>query len=119
MNPPELAVSPFVQSRDDFFYGPPDSVNVSPLIAANGVLPLHDDVAVPACTDHALGRACRLHGYDFVVLFVQGDSALLQPSCAGTTDADSTTPILSEIEPPNGGGSILVPGHRDDREPSA
>ncbi len=119
MNPPALAVSPFVQTRDDFFNGPPDSVDVSPLVATNGVLPLHDDVAVPTCTNHIRGRVCRLHGYNFIVFLVHGANALLRLTRAGPTNTDCTTRILSEIEPPNCGGSILIPGHRDDSEAPA
>jgi hypothetical protein len=33
---------------------------------------------VPACADHVPGRICRLHRYDLIVFFVQGDNALLR-----------------------------------------
>ena len=89
VNPPALAVSPFVQTRDDFFNGPPNTLDVSPLVATDGVLPLHDDVAVPACTDHVAGRVCRLHGYDFVVFYVQG--LML---CYGLLARDRLTPMV-------------------------
>ena len=101
MNPPALAVSPFVQTCDDFLNGPRDGLDISPLVATNGVASLHDDVAVPACTDHVPGRICRLHGYDFIVFFVQGNNALLQLGQAGRC-ADAIFPvwILVLINPP-------------------
>ncbi len=119
MNPAALAVSPFVQTRDDFFHGPRDIFDISPLVATNCVFPLLDDVAVPACTDHVSGRICRLHGYDLIVFFSQGANALLRVTRAGPTNTDGTTRILSEIEPPNCVSSIRIAGHRDDSETPA
>ena len=100
VHPATLAVSPLVQARDDFLNGPPDSLDISPLVATNGVLPLHDDVAVPAGTDHVPGRVCRLHGYDLIVFCVQGANALLRLTRAGPNVAlRSSSATVGEMLP--------------------
>ena len=113
MDLPARTVSPLIQARDDSFDGLPDSADVSPLVAANGVLRLYDDAAAPTCTVHVPGRVCRLHGYNFAVIHVQGGNATLRLTRAGPTNSDSSTRILSEIEPTNCGSSLLIPGYAD------
>ena len=75
VNPAALTVSPFVQTRDDFFHGSSDSFDISLLVATNSIFALLDDVALPACTDHVTGRIRRLYRYDFIVLRNQGNDA--------------------------------------------
>ena len=75
MNSPALAVSSFVQTRDDFFHGSRDRLDISLLVATNSVFALLDDVALPACTNHVTGRIRRLDRYDFIVLRNQGNDA--------------------------------------------
>ena len=87
MNTPAFAVPPFVQASYDLFDGARDSFNISLFVAANDVVALPDDVAVPAFTDHVAGRICRLHRYYFVVFRDQGDNI---PQ-AGT----NTTPLYA------------------------
>lgn len=74
MNTPELAAPPFVQPDDNLFDSPRDRPEIALPIAANVVLPLPDDIAMPAGTIHVPGRIYRLDRYDSIVFFDQGDN---------------------------------------------
>ena len=77
VNAPLFAVSPLVQTRDDFFHGSRDSLYISLLVATYCGLALRDDVAVPARTGHIPRRICRLYRYDFIVVIDQWNNAPL------------------------------------------
>jgi hypothetical protein len=71
VNAPTLAVTAFIQALDDLFHGALDGFGASPLVTANPVVALFDDVAVPARPDHISGRIRWLYRYDFIILLYQ------------------------------------------------
>jgi hypothetical protein len=68
---PSFAVTALVQALDDLFDGTLDGFRAAPLVTANPVLALFDDVAVPARADHVAGWVRWLYRYDFVILLYQ------------------------------------------------
>lgn len=88
VNAPALAVSPFVQTQDNFFHGSCDSLDIALFIAANLVLALLDDVALPVRANDPTRRIRRLYRYDFIVFRGQGDDAPLSLAVTWLTNAD-------------------------------
>ena len=80
---PSLAIAALVKTLDNFFHGTLDSFLASPLVTANPVFALFDDVTVPAGAHHVPGWIRRFYRYDFVVLFYQGNNAplIMSASC--------------------------------------
>jgi hypothetical protein len=56
VNAPALAITPLVQSRNDFFHRLQDGCALSLLVSTNGILTLLNDVAMPVRANHIPGR---------------------------------------------------------------
>lgn len=72
VNTSELAAPSLIQTKNDFFDSLCNRVDASLPIAANVVLSLLDDVAVPASTHHPARRLYRFYRNNSVFLFDQG-----------------------------------------------
>lgn len=109
VNTSELATLPLVQAKNDFFHRPCNRVDASLPIAANAVLALPDDVAVPNGAGHSAWRLHRLYRNNSVFFFDQS----LQPDkynyawlvdlkVALPTHTDSPPTELAEVQPIDG-----------------
>lgn len=120
MNTSELATLSLVQAKNDFFHGPCHRIDTSLPIAANAVLALLDDVAVPKGTGHSAWRLHRLYRNYSVFFFDQS----LQPDkynyawlvdleAALPTYTDSPPTKLAEVQPIDGGLRVGLVIHLD------
>ena len=110
VNTSEFATLSLVQTKNDFFNGPSNRVDASLPVAANAVLALLDDVAVPNVAGHSAWRLHRLYRNNSVFFFDQ----CLQPdknNCAWLVDLEVALPThtyspptkLGEVQPIDGG----------------